>query len=93
MSFADDFWTIWSKSAEAGLFRAYCRAGGLTEAGSSALLGRGLFRIRRRRLGRRAAVVLADCIGSATVMRLISSTPHLLRSSSFVGVSSQLLTS
>ena len=34
-------------------FRAYCLAGGPTEAGSSAL-GRGLLRIRRRRLGGRA---------------------------------------
>ena len=50
----DDFWTIWSKSAEAGLFRAYCRAGGPTEAGSSAFLGRGLLRIRSGRLGGRA---------------------------------------
>ena len=45
---------IWSKSAEAGLFGAYCRAGGTTEAGSSAFLGRGLLRIRSRRLGGRA---------------------------------------
>ena len=42
-----------------------------------------------------AAVVLADCIGSATLMRLmsvllsISLTPLLLRFSSFVGVSSE----
>ena len=53
-SSVDDFWTIWSKSAEAGLFRAYSRAGGPTEAGSSAFLGRGLSRIRNRRLGGRA---------------------------------------
>ena len=53
-SSVDVFWTIWSKSAEAGLFRAYCRAGGPTEAGSSASLGRGLLRIRCRRLGGRA---------------------------------------
>ena len=32
----DDFWSIWSQNAEAGLFRAYCRAGGSTEAGRSA---------------------------------------------------------
>ena len=38
----DDFWSIWSRSAEAGLFRAYSTAGGPTEAGSSAFLGRGL---------------------------------------------------
>ena len=43
------FWTIWSKSAEAVLFRAYCWACGPTEAGSSAFIGRG-----RRRLGGRA---------------------------------------
>ena len=49
-SSVDDFWTIWSKSAEKGLFRAYSRAGGPTEAGSAALLGRGLLRIRNRRL-------------------------------------------
>ena len=53
-SSVDDFWTIWSQSAEAGLFRAYSKAGGPTEAGSSAFLGRGLLRIRSRRLGGRA---------------------------------------
>ena len=35
----------------AGLFRACFRAGGPTEAGSSAFLGTGLLRIRNRRLG------------------------------------------
>ena len=49
----DDFWSIWSTNAEAGLFRAYALAGGPT-AGNSAFLGRGLLRIRRRRLGGRA---------------------------------------
>ena len=53
-SSVDDFWTIWSKSAEAGLFRAYSGAGGPTEAGSAAFLGRGLLRIRSGRLGGRA---------------------------------------
>ena len=53
-SSVDDFWTIWIQSAEAGLFRAYSKAGGPTEAGSSAFLGRGLVRIRSRRLGGRA---------------------------------------
>ena len=53
-SSVDDFWSTWSRHAEAGLFRAYCRAGGPTEAGSSAFLGRGLLRIRNRRLGGRA---------------------------------------
>ena len=43
-----------SRSAELGLFRAYSKAGGSTEAGSSAFLGRGLLRIRNRRLGGRA---------------------------------------
>ena len=52
---ADDFWAIWCKGAEEGLFRAYSKAGGPTEAGSSAFLGRGLLRIRNRRLGGRAA--------------------------------------
>ena len=37
------------------LFRAYSQAGGPTVAGSSAFLGRGLLRIRSRRLGGRAA--------------------------------------
>ena len=54
-SAVDDFWSIWSKNAEAGLFRAYALAGGPTAAGSSAFLGRGLLRIRNRRLGGRAA--------------------------------------
>ena len=53
-SSVDDFLTIWSKSAEEGLFRAYSKAGGPTEAGSAAFLGRGLLRIRSRRLGGRA---------------------------------------
>ena len=53
-SSVDDFWSIWSRSAELGLFRAYSQAGGPTEAGSSAFLGRGLLRIRSRRLGGRA---------------------------------------
>ena len=41
-------------SAEAGLFRAYSKAGGPSEAGSAAFLGRGVLRIRNRRLGGRA---------------------------------------
>ena len=53
-SAVDDFWCIWSESAEAGLFRAYSLAGGPTTAGSSAFLGRGRLRIRSRRLGGRA---------------------------------------
>ena len=50
-SAVDDFWAIWCQSAEEGLFRAYSNAGGPTEAGSSPFLGRGLLRIRSRRLG------------------------------------------
>ena len=53
-SAVDDFWSIWSSNAEAGLFRAYSLAGGPTAAGSSAFLGRGLLRIRSMRLGGRA---------------------------------------
>ena len=54
-SSVDDFWSTWSRHAEAGLFRAYSRAGAPTEAVSAAFLGRGLLRIRsRRRLGGRA---------------------------------------
>ena len=48
------FWSMWSKNAEAGLFRAYALAGGPIAAGSSSFLGRGLLRIRSRRLGGRA---------------------------------------
>ena len=54
-SSVDDFWFIWSQNAEACLFRAYELAGGPTAAGRSAFLGRGLLRIRNRRLGGRAA--------------------------------------
>ena len=53
-SSVDDFWSIWSRSAAAGSFRAYSEAGGPTEAGSATFLGRGLLRIRSRRLGGRA---------------------------------------
>ena len=53
-SSVDDFCAIWSKSAEEGLFRAYSRAGGPTEAGNAAFLSGGLSRIRNRRLGGRA---------------------------------------
>ena len=53
-SAVDDFWAIWCKGAEEGLFRAYSKAGGPTEAGNSAFLGRGLLRIRSRRLEGRA---------------------------------------
>ena len=52
-SAVDDFWSIWSSNAEAGLFRAYA-PGGPINTGSSAFLGEGLSRIRSRRLGGRA---------------------------------------
>ena len=49
------FWSIWSKEYRVGFcFGAYSKAGGPTEAGSSGFLGRGLLRIRSRRLGGRA---------------------------------------
>ena len=35
-SSVDDFWSIWSKNAEAGLFRAYSKAGGPSGAGGAA---------------------------------------------------------
>ena len=53
-SSVDDFWSIWSKNAEAGLFHAYTLAGGPIAAGNSAFLGRGFLRIRSRRLGGQA---------------------------------------
>ena len=37
-SSVDDFWFTWSRHAEAGLLRAYSKAGGPTEAGSAAFL-------------------------------------------------------
>ena len=58
----DDVWTIWSMNAEAGLLTAYCRAGAPTAAGSSAFLGRGLLRIRSRRLGGRAVGGRGACM-------------------------------
>ena len=48
----DDFWSLWSRSAEAGLFRAYSKAGGPTATGSPSFLGRGLLRISRCLRGR-----------------------------------------
>ena len=50
----DEFWSIWSRNAEAGLFRAFSLAGGPVTGDSSVFLGRGSLRIRRRRLGGRA---------------------------------------
>ena len=98
-SAVDDFWSIWSKNAEAGLFRAYALAGGPIAAGSSAFLGRGLLRIRSRRLGGRAA----GGMGSSRLYRISQgdelinvvlsflSTLLFLLFYSFVGVSNLLL--
>ena len=50
-SSVDDFLTFWSEGCRGGLISGlFSRAGGPTEAGSSAFLGRGLLRIRNRRL-------------------------------------------
>ena len=68
-SAVDDFWSIWSGNAEAGLFRAYALAGGPIIAGSSAFLGRGLLRIRSRRLGGRAV----GGMGSSRLYRISQS--------------------
>ena len=54
-SSVDDFGSVWSEGAEAGLFRAYCWAGGPTSAGIYPYLGRGRLRIRRRWLGGKSA--------------------------------------
>ena len=48
----DDFWSVWSNSAEAGLFSAYRWAGGTTGCWQSCFFG--LLRIRSRRLGGRS---------------------------------------
>ena len=53
-SSVDDFWSIWSKNAEADLLHAYTLAGGPIAAGNSAFLGRGCLRNRSRRLGGQA---------------------------------------
>ena len=50
----DDFWSIWSKNAEAGLFRAYTLARRPVAGDNSVFLGRGSLRIRHRRLGGKA---------------------------------------
>ena len=60
-SSVDVFWTLWSRSAEAGLFRACSGARGPTEAGSSAFVGRGLLRIRSTCLGGRAVGGRGSC--------------------------------
>ena len=50
----DQFWSVWSAGAEAGLLGAYRRAGGLVTSGVLAFLGQGALQVRRRRLGGRA---------------------------------------
>ena len=92
----DGFWTIWSKTAEAGLFNAYCRAPLLLavlpfweEACYVFVAG-----VLEAQLW--VAVVLADCIGLVMVMmwmrrvHLPLLTLLLLQFSSFVGVLSRL---
>ena len=79
-------------SVDAGLFRAYSHAGGPAEAGSAAFLGRGLPRIRSRRLGGRAVgrsgacrlygVSLSDEVDIVFFSTWL--TPLLLRYSSYV---------
>ena len=99
-SSVDDFWTIWSRNAELGLFRAFSKAGGPTGAGSSAFLSRGLLRIRSKRLGGRAVGGRGSSrlIGPVVVMMwmfiVLSTllTPLLLLWYSFVGVLSLLRT-
>ena len=78
-SAVDDFWTVWSKGAEVGLFRAYSGAGGPTEAGSS-FRGRVCYEfvVGVLEVELLAAVVLADCTGSAIVMRLMFIVPSTL---------------
>ena len=94
-SAVDDFGSIWSSNAEAGLFRAYALAGGPTNAGRSAFLGRGLLRIRSRRLEAELLEVrvLARCIGLVMVMMYMCVAPStlltlLLLLYSFVDISS-----
>ena len=50
----DEFWNVWGACAEAGLLRAYQRAGGPVTSGLQAFIGLGTLHIRRRRLGGRA---------------------------------------
>ena len=50
-----ELWKVWSAAAGAGLLRAYQRACGPVAPGLLAFVGRGSLRIRRRRLGGRAA--------------------------------------
>ena len=73
-SSVDEFWSIWSQSAEAGLFRAYSKAGGPTEAGSAAFLGRGLLRIHSRRLGEVELLVAGDLVGFFGLVKVFKLT-------------------
>ena len=94
-SAVDDFWAIWCKSAEEGFFRAYSKAGGPTEAGSATFFGRGLLRIRCRRLGGRAVGGRGSGrpVKEMRLMCIVLSTlliPLLLLLYSFVDASSLL---
>ena len=98
-SSVDDFWSIWSKNAEAGLLNAYTLAGGPIAAGNSAFLGRSCLRIRSRRLGGKAvggrgsSRLYRVSQGMRLIMNVLSflSTPLFLQFYSFVDVLSQLL--
>ena len=64
-SAVDDFWSIWSKNAEAGLLHAYTLAGGPIAAGNSAFLG-SVWEVELLVAG-----VLAGCIVLVRVMMLM----------------------
>ena len=67
-----DFLFIWSRSAELGLFRAYSKAGGTTQAGSSAFFGSGLLRMQTsggRAVGGRGSSKLYRVSQVCTVLR------------------------
>ena len=70
-SSVDDFWSIWSRNGEVGLFRAYSKAGGPTELAALPFLAEfcygfvtGVWEAELLVAGMRA-----DCIGLAMVMR------------------------
>ena len=98
-SSVDDFWSIWSRNAEAGLFRAYALALSPTEAGNSAFLAEVCYGFVTRRLGVRA-VGSRDLVGFFGPVRVMKWMWHcaqyfvhssLLLLFSFVGVSNLLL--
>ena len=89
---------IWSKSAEAGLFSACCRAGGPAEAGSSAFMEACfVFVVSVSEAELLVAGDLVSCIGLVKGLRLMCIVPSTLLTplshqySSFVGVLSQSL--